>query len=64
MHSPAEPSPDVRDLAHSVTFFLTGRERLAVLRRLRRIDGDRRVALLSALGLAGTAWPKPGPRSH
>ncbi len=48
---PAEP-PDSRDLPHPVTFFMTGRERLRILRALRRIDGDRVFALKRALGLA------------
>jgi len=48
---PAEP-PDPRDQPHPVTFFMTGRERLQILRALRRIDGDRVFALKRALGLA------------
>lgn len=52
-------APDVRDLGHALTIFLSGRERLAVLRRLRKIDGDRRVALLTLLGLADKPWAAP-----
>lgn len=48
---PAE-APDVRDLMHPVTFFVTGRERRQILRALRRLDGDRVFALKRALGLA------------
>lgn len=42
---------DVRDLPATVTFFMTGRERQRLLRRLRRVDGDRTRALLMELGL-------------
>ncbi len=56
---PQQNPPDVRDLAHALTIFLSGRERLAVLRRLRKIDGDRRVALLTALGIVDGAWAAP-----
>ncbi len=56
--SPAPPM-DVRDQPHALTVFMTGRERLAVLRRLRRIDGDRRVALLTVLGLMDGPWAAP-----
>lgn len=52
--APAQP-PDVRDLPHGLTIFLTGRQRALVLRKLRRIDGNRTVALLTALGLMETA---------
>jgi hypothetical protein len=52
--APAQP-PDVRDLPHGLTIFLTGRQRAQVLRKLRRIDGNRTVALLTALGLMETA---------
>ena len=34
-----------------LTVFLTVEERAAVVKRLRRIDADRRVALLRALGV-------------
>jgi len=50
-HPLPAPAPDVRDLPHALTIFLTGRERARVLRQLRRIDGDRRIALLTALGI-------------
>lgn len=52
-------APDVRDLGHALTIFLSGRERLAVLRRLRKIDGDRRMALLTLLGLVDQPWAAP-----
>ncbi|MFG0260112.1 MAG: hypothetical protein ACF8LK_07135 [Phycisphaerales bacterium JB041] len=48
--APATP-PDVRDLPHPITFFVTGRERRRILRALRRIDGNRVFALRRALGL-------------
>jgi len=37
----------------AVTVFVTKAERAAVLRRLRRVHRDRRVALLRALGVKG-----------
>jgi hypothetical protein len=49
--APAEP-PDLRDLRHPLTFFVTGRERARILRALRRLDGDRVFALMRALNLA------------
>ncbi|MCC7388037.1 MAG: hypothetical protein IT431_04630 [Phycisphaerales bacterium] len=49
--TPAEP-PDLRDLRHPLTFFVTGRERARILRALRRLDGDRAFALMRALNLA------------
>ncbi len=48
--SPAEP-PDVRELPHPITFFVSGKERQQILRALRRIDGNRVFALRRALGL-------------
>lgn len=48
--TPAAP-PDVRDLPHPITFFVSGRERRQILRALRRIDGNRVCALRHALGL-------------
>ncbi|QKK09902.1 MAG: hypothetical protein HND58_18260 [Planctomycetota bacterium] len=48
--TPATP-PDVRDLPHPITFFVTGRDRRQILRALRRIDGNRVFALRRALGL-------------
>ena len=47
-----EPAPDSRDLPHALTFFMTGCERLQILRALRRLDGNRVFALKRALGLA------------
>lgn len=47
---PATP-PDVRDLPHPITFFVSGRDRRQILRALRRIDGNRVFALRRALGL-------------
>lgn len=44
-------APDARDLPHALTVFLTGRDRARVLRALRRLDGNRAVALKRALGL-------------
>jgi hypothetical protein len=51
LHEPAEPRPpvDPAALPHALTFFLTARQRAAVLRRLKRFDADRRTALLAAL---------------
>lgn len=49
-NGPAEP-PDMRELPHPLTFFVSGRERQQILRALRRIDGNRVYALRSALGL-------------
>jgi len=46
------PAPDSRDLPHALTFFMTGCERLQILRALRRLDGNRVFALKRALGLA------------
>ncbi len=43
----AAPVPDV--LPHALTFFLQQRERSAVLRALKRLNPDRRAALLRAL---------------
>lgn len=40
------------DLPHPITFYLTARQRDAVLRRLNRHDADRTRALLSALRVA------------
>ncbi len=48
--SPAEP-PDMRELPHPITFFVSGKERQQILRALRRIDGNRVFALRRALGL-------------
>lgn len=48
--TPATP-PDVRDLPHPITFFVSGRDRRQILRALRRIDGNRVFALRRALGL-------------
>ncbi|HRQ71743.1 MAG TPA: hypothetical protein PLU35_01810 [Phycisphaerales bacterium] len=47
---PKEP-PDARDMPHGLTIFLTGRDRARVLRALRRLDGNRAVAIKRALGL-------------
>lgn len=47
---PAAP-PDVRDLPHPLTFFVSGRDRRRILRALRRVDGDRAFALKRVLGL-------------
>lgn len=44
-------APDVRDLPHPLTFYMTGRERLQILRALRRLDGNRLYALKRALNL-------------
>jgi hypothetical protein len=44
-------APDVRDLPHPLTFYMTGRERLQILRALRRLDGNRLCALKRALNL-------------
>ncbi|MEM1165092.1 MAG: hypothetical protein AAGI30_02245 [Planctomycetota bacterium] len=41
--------PSTGDLPHSLTFFLTRRERAAVLRTLRRHGTDRSPSLLRAL---------------
>jgi len=46
------PAPDARDLPHALTFFLTARERAAVLRALRRVHHDRGRALLIAAARA------------
>jgi len=40
------------DLPHPITFYLTTRQREAVLRRLKRHDADRTRALLAALRVA------------
>lgn len=45
------PPPDMRDLPHPITFFVSGRDRRQILRALRRIDGNRVFALRRALGL-------------
>ena len=64
---PAKPPP-VADLPHPLTFFLTGRERAAVLRALRRIHADRAVALIAVLASPATASEKSevptGERPH
>ncbi|MCW5774940.1 MAG: hypothetical protein KIS87_00650 [Phycisphaeraceae bacterium] len=44
-------APDTRELPHGLTIFLNGRDRARVLRALRRLDGNRAVALKRALGL-------------
>ena len=49
--TPPAPPPDVRDLPHPITFFVSGRDRRQILRALRRIDGNRVFALRRALGL-------------
>jgi len=46
--APADP-PDADALPQPLTFFLTAAQRRAVLRRLRRRDADRAVALLRTL---------------
>ena len=51
--APADP-PDERSLERPLTFFLTARDRAAVLRRLRATGPDRARALLDALGLRTT----------
>lgn len=47
---PAEPRAEP-DLPDALTFFVQRRERHAMLAVLRRLDPDRRLALLKALGL-------------
>ncbi len=42
-------APDAGELPHALTFFLTGAQRAAVLRALRRVDADRARALLRVL---------------
>lgn len=45
------PAGGQGELPHALTFFLTGGQRAAVVRALRRIDRDRVRALLRALGV-------------
>ena len=47
----SEPPTDPLDLPHTLTFFLSARDRCAVLGALKRIDADRSTALRAALGL-------------
>lgn len=52
-HRIPQPAPpaDPLDLPHALTFFLSAKDRSAVLAALSRIDADRPTALLTALGL-------------
>jgi hypothetical protein len=56
---PATP-PRGADLPRPLTFFLTTRQRAAVLRLLRRFHPDRAAALLSALDIPDQG-PLPAP---
>jgi len=43
--------PDIDDLPHALTFFVSRRDRGRIIAALRRIDPDRAAALLMALNL-------------
>jgi len=46
-------SEELARQARALTFFVTVEERERVLKRLKRVHADRRVALLRALGITG-----------
>jgi len=48
--APAQ-APPIDDLPHPLTIFVSSRDRKRILAALRRINTDRAVALLTALGL-------------
>jgi hypothetical protein len=49
------PAPRVDDLPHALTFFVSCDEHRRLLRVLKRIDADRRTALLKIVSAATTS---------
>ncbi len=55
-----EPAPEPGTLPHSLTFFLSSRERRDVLRELKRLERDRSRALLGVLRVAPDRCEREG----
>lgn len=53
-NTPPAPSapPDINDLPHPLTIFVSRRDRKRIIAALRRIDADRGNALMKALGIS------------